>query len=159
MRCDFFSIGTNDLIQYTLAADRSDPALAALYSAADPSVLRLIRLVVEAAARHDVPVTVCGQMSSDPKFLPLLLGLGIRQISVTPHVIPELKDLVGRLDLGSCDAVAAHADGLELARDVENFLRDEVERIRSGRPEADDRVALVRPRVSGRRDHWAGAAR
>ncbi|MEM9701675.1 MAG: phosphoenolpyruvate--protein phosphotransferase, partial [Planctomycetota bacterium] len=156
---DFFSIGTNDLIQYTLAADRADPDLATLYSASDPSVLRLIRLVVEAASRHDVPVTVCGQMSSDPKFLPLLLGLGIRQISVTPHMIPELKDLAGRLDLPTCEAVAAHADTLELARDVENYLRDEVERIRSGRPDPDDRVAYVSPKTAPRSENWAGAAR
>ena len=154
---DFFSIGTNDLIQYTLAADRADPDLAALYSAADPSVLQLIRLVVEAAARHSVPVTVCGQMSSDPKFLPLLLGLGIRQISVTPHVIPELKDLTGRLDLSACEAVADRALGLELARDVENYLREEVERLRIGRPELDDRLA--RPKPGLRPERWAGAAR
>ena len=156
---DFFSIGTNDLIQYTLAADRADPALATLYSAGDPSVLRLIRMVVEAALRHDIPVTVCGQMSSDPRFLPVLVGLGLRQISVTPHVIPELKDLIGRLDLPTCEAITKRAERLELARDVENFLRDEVDRIRSGRPESDDRAARTRSRAAHRAVHWAGVAR
>ena len=152
---DFFSVGTNDLIQYTLAADRADPAVAGLYSAGDPSVLRLIRLVVEAGRRHSVPVTVCGQMSSDPKFLALLLGMGIRQISVTPHVIPEIKDLAGRLDLPTCEAIAGRAAGLELARDVENYLREERERAVAGRPAPDDRAARPPARTAG----YAGAAR
>ena len=69
---DFFSIGTNDLIQYTLAVDRSDPDVANLYSSGDPSILRLIRRVVEAGRKRNIPVTVCGQMSSDPKFIPLV---------------------------------------------------------------------------------------
>ncbi|MFN9971670.1 MAG: putative PEP-binding protein, partial [Phycisphaerae bacterium] len=88
---DFFSIGTNDLIQYTLACDRTDPSVGHLYRAGDPSILRLIQMVMKAAARYDKPVTVCGQMSSDPRFIPLLLGLGLRSLSVTPHAIPRLK--------------------------------------------------------------------
>ena len=126
---DFFSIGTNDLIQYTLAVDRSDPDVANLYSSGDPSILRLIRHVVEAARKRDIPVTVCGQMSSDPKFIPLLIGMGIRRLSVTPHSIPELKEVIRTIDVRQGEEIAAHALSLELARDVENYLRGELKKI------------------------------
>ena len=139
--CDFFSIGTNDLIQYTLAADRADPAVASLYSAGDPSVLALLKLVVDAGERHGIPVTVCGQMSSDPRFLPVLLGLGIRQLSVTPLAIPEIKDLTGRLDVPTCEAILEKATELEVARDVEAYLREELLRLTTGRTDPDDRAA------------------
>jgi len=126
---DFFSIGTNDLIQYTLAVDRSDPDVANLYSSGDPSILRLIRFVVEAARKRDIPVTVCGQMSSDPKFIPLLIGMGIRRLSVTPHSIPQLKEVIRTIDVRQAEQIAEHALSLELARDVENYLRGELKKI------------------------------
>jgi phosphotransferase system enzyme I (PtsI) len=126
---DFFSIGTNDLIQYTLAVDRADPSVANLYRSGDPSILRLIRKVVSAAAKHDVAVTVCGQMSSDPVFISLLIGMGIRQFSSTPHAIPEIKEVIRNLTIESAEQIAAHALTLDLARDVENYLRGELHRI------------------------------
>jgi phosphoenolpyruvate-protein phosphotransferase (PTS system enzyme I) len=126
---DFFSIGTNDLIQYTLAVDRSDPDVANLYSSGDPSILRLIRRVVEAGRKRDIPVTVCGQMSSDPKFLPLLVGMGIRRLSVTPHSIPEVKAVVRSLEVSQAEEIARRAMGFELARDVENYLRGELKKV------------------------------
>ena len=126
---DFFSIGTNDLIQYTLAADRSDQNVAHLYRPGAPSILRLIRRVVTAGRNHNVPVTVCGQMSSDPKFIPLLVGMGLRQLSVTPHAIPELKDVIRSITVSQAEGIAAHAETLDVARDVENYLRSEIDRI------------------------------
>lgn len=126
---DFFSIGTNDLIQYTLAVDRADPSVANLYRSGDPSILRLIRNVVSAAAKHDVAVTVCGQMSSDPVFISLLIGMGIRQFSSTPHAIPEIKEVIRNLTIESAEQIAAHALTLDLARDVENYLRGELHHI------------------------------
>ena len=126
---DFFSIGTNALIQYTLAVDRADPSVANLYRSGDPSILRLIRKVVSAAAKHDVAVTVCGQMSSDPVFISLLIGMGIRQFSSTPHAIPEIKEVIRNLTIESAEQIAAHALTLDLARDVENYLRGELHRI------------------------------
>ncbi len=126
---DFFSIGTNDLIQYTLAADRSDPMVAKWHNAADPAIIRMIEMVVAAAKRHDVTVSVCGQMSSDPKCVPLLLGLGIRQISVSPHAIPEIKEVIRSLTIEKARAIAEYAKTQELARDVESFLNRELRQL------------------------------
>ena len=125
----FFSLGTNDLIQYTLAVDRADQAVANLYRSGDPSILRMIRHVVNAARKHNISVSVCGQMSSDPVFLPLLIGMGIRQFSVTPHAIPELKEVIRNLTISKAEKIAARAETLDVARDVENYLGGELKRI------------------------------
>jgi len=126
---DFFSIGTNDLIQYTLAADRSDLSVANLYCPGDPSILRLIEIVVQAGNEQGIPVTVCGQMSSDPKYLPLLIGLGLRQLSMTPHAIPNQKEMARQLTVEEAEEITRHARTLDTARDVENYLRGELGRI------------------------------
>jgi phosphotransferase system enzyme I (PtsI) len=126
---DFFSIGTNDLIQYTLAADRSDPAVAKYYNSADPAILKLIRMVVSAAGDARIPVTVCGQMSSDIKFVPLLIGLGLRHLSVTPQAVPVIKDLVRNLTIEHAEEIAARVADFEVARDVESYLRGELKKI------------------------------
>ena len=126
---DFFSIGTNDLIQYTMAVDRAEPSVASLYRAGDPSILRLIQMVIDAGRVEGIPVTVCGQMSSDPKFIPLLLGLGIRNVSVTPSSVPEVNDVVRNFSIDDAEQIAKHALSLDVARDVENFLRNELNRL------------------------------
>jgi len=91
----------------------------------------MIRMVVDAAEMSDrkVPVTVCGQMSSDPKFLPLLIGLGIRRVSVTPHSIPELKAVIRRLTIPQAKDIATHAEWLGLSRGVDNYLQGELTKI------------------------------
>lgn len=126
---DFFSIGTNDLIQYTLACDRSDPTVANLYRSGDPSILRLIQMVVQAARTHGKPVTVCGQMSSEPRFIPLLVGLGLKSLSATPQAIPRLKEVVRSLSMTDAIRIAQHALSLDLARDVEHYLQGELVRL------------------------------
>src|SRR5947208_1530920 len=90
----FFSIGTNDLIQYTLAADRTNEAVASLYSPGDPAVLRLIELVVNAAQKHGIDVNGCGEMSGERIYTLVLLGMGLRQLRVTPHSLPEIKKII-----------------------------------------------------------------
>ena len=127
---DFFSIGTNDLIQYTLAVDRANQAVANLFSSGDPSILKLINLVVTAAQNHNIPVTVCGQMSSDPLYTALLVGMGLRQLSVSPHVLPEIKEVIRNLTFSHRHKVLPiHAQTLEVARDVENYLRGELKKL------------------------------
>jgi phosphotransferase system enzyme I (PtsI) len=126
---DFFSIGTNDLVQYTLAADRNNENVAALYSPADPAVLRLIDNVIQSARRHDIAVNVCGEMSGEPLYTMLLLGLGLRQLSVRPHNIPEIKKLVRSVTVDETVAVAREALRLETARDVNNYLREQTRRV------------------------------
>jgi len=126
---DFFSIGTNDLIQYTLAADRNNETVSTLYSPGDPAVLRLIERVVRAAAKHNIAVNVCGEMSGDPLYTMLLLGLGIRQLSVTPHSIPTIKRVIRSVTVEASVAVAQEAMRLETARDVNNYLREQTRRI------------------------------
>ncbi|MCA9039571.1 MAG: phosphoenolpyruvate--protein phosphotransferase [Planctomycetaceae bacterium] len=123
---DFFSIGTNDLIQYTLAADRDDPNVSELYRAGDPSILRMIQHVIDVGKRNEISVTVCGEMSTDPLFTPLLIGMGLRQLSVTPHMIPRLKELIGNFTVEEAEDIARHVKHLELVRTVENYLRGEL---------------------------------
>jgi len=101
---DFFAIGTNDLIQYTLAIDRGDEQVAYLYNPLHPAVLRLIQFAVEAALRARKPVSLCGEMAGDPRFTALLLGLGIRNLSMAPSNLARVKERIRRLDVGS----AAH---------------------------------------------------
>ena len=127
---DFFSIGTNDLIQYTLAVDRTNETVAELYSAADPSVLRLIAMVVEAARANGIEVTVCGAMGGEPIYTMLLLGLGLRQLSMPPHQLPEIRRVIRSIRIETARAVAAEAVRLETAQAVtallENALRQAV---------------------------------
>lgn len=125
---NFFSIGTNDLIQYTLAADRTNETVAYLYSAGDPAVLRLIELVVGAAAKHDVSVNICGEMSGEPIYTLLLLGMGLRQLSATPHHIPEIKKIIRSITIEEATEVAREALRHETARDVNNYLREKTRR-------------------------------
>jgi phosphotransferase system enzyme I (PtsI) len=106
---DFFSIGTNDLVQYTLAVDRTNEAVSDLYSAADPAVLRLIKTVVEAADARGIDVTVCGTMGGEPIHALLLLGLGVKHLSMPPHQLPEMKRVVRAIRVDKARELAAEA--------------------------------------------------
>jgi phosphocarrier protein FPr len=105
---DFLSIGTNDLTQYTLAAERGNGSLAAIWDALDPGVLRLIDLVCRAAAGR-VDVAVCGEAASDELSLPVLVGLGVREFSVSPHVVPRVKASLRELNVAQCASLAEQA--------------------------------------------------
>jgi multiphosphoryl transfer protein len=106
---DFLSIGTNDLTQYTLAMDRGHPELAARLDALHPAVLRLIARTVEAAHLHDRRIAVCGGLASDPAAAPILIGLGIHELSVVPSVIPQLKALIAGISMDACRELARQA--------------------------------------------------
>ncbi len=100
---DFASIGTNDLTQYTLGVDRNEPSVARLYQPLNPAVLELIRRTLEAAKESGKPVSLCGEIAGDPKFTPLLIGLGLRTLSMNPEAIPEVKDRVLHLNASQCE--------------------------------------------------------
>ena len=118
---DFFSIGTNDLTQYTLAADRGNPRIAKLYDQLDPSVLRLLAMTSEAAAEAEIPSCVCGEIAADPKALPILIGLGIAKFSVSSSHIPGLKAEIRKLDSGKCRLHAQKALKLSTAAEVRSL--------------------------------------
>jgi multiphosphoryl transfer protein len=122
---DFFSIGTNDLTQYTLAAERGNERVAALADALHPSVLRLIQTVTEAAHAHGKWVGVCGELASEPLAVPVLVGLGVTELSVNPPAIPATKEAVRQVDAGAAAALAGEALRLASAEDVRALLADE----------------------------------
>jgi phosphocarrier protein FPr/phosphocarrier protein len=115
---DFLSIGTNDLAQYTLAMDRGHAELAARIDGVHPAVLRMIDITCKGAAAHGKPVAVCGGLAADPSAVPVLLGLGVSELSVVPSLIPQLKAQIRALTLESCRATAARALVLESAAQV-----------------------------------------
>jgi phosphocarrier protein FPr len=118
---DFFSIGTNDLTQYTLAMDRGHPKLASLIDGLDPSVLRLIDLTVKGAHQHGKWVGVCGGMGSDPQAIPILIGLGIKELSVSIPTIPSIKAQIRDLSLSDCQQLAAKALATKTAAAVRDL--------------------------------------
>ncbi len=129
---DFLSIGTNDLVQYTLAVDRSNEYVADLYQSSDPAVLRLIQHSVKVADEAQIPIAVCGEMSSRPSRALLLLGLGVRSLSVPPNALPKVKKAIRTVSIQECQEIAARAMTLESAREVDIFL---AERLRELVPE------------------------
>jgi phosphotransferase system enzyme I (PtsI) len=124
---DFLSIGTNDLAQYTLAVDRSNEYVAELYQSSDPAVLRLIQRCVQVAGEHDVPLAVCGEMSSNPARALLLLGLGVQSLSVPPSSLPTLKKAIRSVTIQQCKEIAERVRKLDAARDVDLYLTDRLE--------------------------------
>jgi len=123
---DFLSIGTNDLAQYTLAMDRGHAELATRIDGLHPAVLRLIDATCKGAAMHRCPVAVCGGLASDPVAAPVLLGLGVSELSVVPKQIPQLKSLIRGLTLDACRALAQRALMLETAAQVRALVREAI---------------------------------
>jgi phosphotransferase system enzyme I (PtsI) len=121
---EFLSIGTNDLMQYSLAVDRSNGELAYLASHFNPAILRLIRCVIEAGSRHDRPVGLCGAMASDPLAAALLVGMGLRQMSMEPSAIPAVKAALSRITVVEAEQVAARTRECLTAEEVTDTLLD-----------------------------------
>jgi phosphotransferase system enzyme I (PtsI) len=127
--CDFFSIGTNDLVQYTLAVDRINERVANLYNPMHPAVIRLIRDVARAARRHRIPVSNCGEASGDLEFAMLLVGLDVTTLSVSASSIPKLKRFIRALSKEQCERVARETLKLDSDVQVAAFLRDRARRM------------------------------
>jgi len=121
---DFVSIGTNDLIQYTLAVDRTDDRVSRMYEPLHPAILRVLRQVARGAGRRGVPVSVCGEMAADPVLLPLLTGLGLREFSMTPAAIAVAKQVVRGIRVPDTVRLAARALKAATAAEVEKVLAD-----------------------------------
>lgn len=128
---DFFSIGTNDLTQYTLAVDRVNERVASLYTPAHPAVLQLIRQVIQHAKQAEIGLSLCGEMASEVEFIPLLLGLGLTTLSLSPPMIPEVKNIIRSISLSDCEAIAQKALSFDTSKQTINFLRDEKRKILS----------------------------
>jgi phosphotransferase system enzyme I (PtsI) len=116
--CDFFSIGTNDLIQYTLAVDRVNEYVSYLYEPLHPALLRLIGEVAAAARAANIPVTICGEMAGEPLIAPVLLGLGIRELSMSAVSIPEVKAMIRKISIKEVEALAQKMLKLPTAADI-----------------------------------------
>lgn len=120
---DFISIGTNDLIQYTMAVDRGNEYVADLYAGHDPAVLRLIRTSIEVAHAAGVEVSVCGEMSSNPVTSLLLVGLGVRVLSAPPASLPQMKQALRQVNLSDCTQIAKRVFEFDTAREVDAYLK------------------------------------
>lgn len=123
-RLKFFSIGTNDLIQYALAVDRMNERIAHLYEPTHPAILRLIKAAIDAARRNQIPVSVCGEMAGDPAMTPLLLGLGVDELSCAPPLVPSVKFMVRRLKFSETQALAEAALVCESGAEIMNRCQE-----------------------------------
>jgi phosphotransferase system enzyme I (PtsI) len=125
---DFFSLGTNDLVQYLLAADRQDDHVASYYQPLHPAVLRLVASLADVSRRTGRKLTLCGEMAGEADYTPLLLGLGLRELSVAPGELLDVKNAIRKTNLEQAEALARRALGLGSAQEVEALLA-------AGRPE------------------------
>ncbi|MDD3087045.1 MAG: phosphoenolpyruvate--protein phosphotransferase [Candidatus Omnitrophica bacterium] len=126
---DFFSIGSNDLIQYSLAVDRANEKVAYLYEPAHPAVLRLIKNVIDSAHKGDINVGMCGEMAGEPSLALILLGMGLDEFSMPPQVIPELKYLIRSITLAQAKEIANEALKLPTGREVEDYAQSKLKEI------------------------------
>ncbi len=126
---DFFSIGTNDLIQYAVAVDRVNEKIAYLYEPAHPAVLRLIKSIIEVGHDHNLWVGMCGEMASEPPFALILLGFGLDEFSVSPVAIPELKKVIRSVNIEQAREVSKSVLKLSTAREIEVFCRARLQEV------------------------------
>ncbi len=123
---DFFSVGTNDLIQYSLAVDRTNEHLSPLYEPLHPAILRSLKMVVDAAHAAGIEACICGEMAGDPGFLPILLGLGFDELSMSPPSILRVKQILRRCSLAKAEDLVLKALEFATAKEVESYLKSEI---------------------------------
>jgi phosphotransferase system enzyme I (PtsI) len=126
---DFFSIGSNDLIQYSLAVDRANEKVAYLYEPSHPAILRLIKNIIDSAHKADINVGMCGEMAGEPSFALILLGLGLDEFSMPPQVIPELKYLIRSITLNQVKEIAEGALKLSTGKEVAEYAQERLKEI------------------------------
>jgi phosphotransferase system enzyme I (PtsI) len=126
---DFISVGTNDLIQYTLAVDRGNERVASLYTASHPAVLKMMERIIKEAETQGVECSLCGEMAGEPMYALLLLGMGLRRFSMAPGDIPEIKKVIRSTSFAHAARVAMRALSFDTDRQVSNYLRDETRKI------------------------------
>ena len=124
--CDFLSIGTNDLIQYTLAADRGNEMVASYYKSFHPAILRMIQTAVKAGHKSGIPVAICGELGGNPVATPVLVGLGIDEISTNSTSIPEIKKIIRSMSYEECQKIATRALKMDTADEISKFLSREL---------------------------------
>ncbi len=127
--CDFLSIGTNDLVQYSLAVDRSNSAMSYLYTPSHPSIIRMIKMVVDVSIAAGKPVSVCGEIAADPKFIPLLLGLGVQELSVATPSLPVAKNVIRHLSIVEAQDLAEEVLRCSTHLEVDLLLEKAYEKI------------------------------
>jgi phosphotransferase system enzyme I (PtsI) len=123
---DFFSVGTNDLIQYSLAIDRTNEHLASLYEPLHPAVLRSLKLVVDAAHAAGIDACICGEMAGEPEYLPILLGLGFDELSMNAVSIPRVKKILRRCTMKDAKEVAGRVLTYATATEADAYLKEEI---------------------------------
>ena len=128
-KVDFFSIGTNDLIQYTVAVDRANDRIAYLFEPFHPGVLRLIKMTVEAAHTAGIPVAVCGEMSGNPAAALILLGLEIDELSMVPSFIPSMKHIIRSISMDTAKKLSARVLQCASAEEVKELINEELKKI------------------------------
>jgi phosphotransferase system enzyme I (PtsI) len=125
----FMSIGTNDLIQYTLAVDRGNERVANLYSAANPALLQLVKQTIRAGKHYKVDTSICGEIAGEPTYTMLLIGFGLRTLSMAPSQIPQVKRIVRSVDIGQCERLARKVGSFDSERQILHYLREQARRV------------------------------
>jgi len=133
MEADFFSIGTNDLVQYFLAVDRTNMAVSHLYQPLHPAILRSVKFVVEAAKKVEIEVNICGEIAADPILVMVLLGMGLTQLSMNPASIPLIKNVIRSVSLSEAEEIARRVLTFSTAKEIEEYLLERMASRFSGR--------------------------
>ena len=126
---DFFSIGTNDLVQYTLAVDRDNKRVSRIYSPSNPAVLQLIKMSIDAAQKNNIPISLCGEIAGDPVYVPLLLGLGLTELSLNAHSIPFVKNLIRSMTWSDVEKITEAVMNLSTTEQIYQTMKNEVKKI------------------------------
>ncbi len=131
-RVDFFSVGSNDLTQYLLAVDRNNTRVANLYDAYHPAVLRALNIIAEESAKYLVPLSLCGELASEPAGALLLLAMGYDKLSMNPHNVPKIKWVIRHVDFQRCKVILSHALSFATAKQVHSYLNEQLEQLGLG---------------------------